>query len=52
METLIYLSENYLSPPLDTPLNVQKIQISRSRNEGNVVFFHFEKSIKMAKMCS
>ena len=51
MTALIYQSEKYLCPPLDTPLYVQKIQTSRSRNEGNF-FFYFEKSIKMAKMCT
>ena len=41
MTTLIYQCENYLSPPLDTPLYIQKNQIKRWRNEGNLVFFPF-----------
>ena len=41
MTTLIYQCENYLSPPLDTPLYIQK-------KSGQSV----EKSMSMAKMCS
>ena len=45
MTTLIYQCENYLIPPLDTLLYIQKNQVNRWRNEGNLVFFNLEKSI-------
>ena len=38
MTTLIYQCENYLSPPLDIPLYIQKNQVNLCRNEGNFFF--------------
>ena len=46
MTTFIYQCENYLISPLDPPLYIpKKNQVNRWRNEGNLVFFHLEKSI-------
>ena len=51
MTTLIYQCENYLSPPLDTPLSVytKKNQVNRWRNEGNLVFSIWRKASKWPK---
>ena len=50
MTTLIYQCENYLSPPLDTPLYIQKKnQVNRWRNEGNLVFSIWRKASKWPK---